>query len=76
MISCEVYDRFKEVIPVERLDELSTIEVERCCKTAFSIIGYSPIDLEKSIEKAWEFSTALSLFEFICDVYEVDTDDS
>lgn len=75
-MNCEVYDRFKEVVPVKRLDEMTVDDVILSCKTAFSIIGYSSNNIEKSIEKAWESSTALSLFEFICGVYEVDTDES
>ena len=73
MVDCEVYNRFKEVVPVERLDDLSYDEVKKDCNVAFKIIGYSPKNLDTSIEKAWESSTALSLFEFIYDVYEVDS---
>ena len=76
IMNCEVYNRFKDVVPVMRLDEMDAVEVGKSCKTAFSIIGYSPKNLDESIEKAWESSTALSLFEFIYDVYEVDCDES
>lgn len=73
-MNCEVYNRFAQIVPVQRLDELSAEEVSNSCNVAFKIIGYTPKNLEKSIEKAWESSTALSLFEFIYDVYEVDVD--
>ena len=73
-MNCEVYNRFRDVVPVQRLDELSSDEVIRDCNIAFKIIGYTPKNLEKSVEKAWETSTALSLFEFIYDVWEVDND--
>lgn len=72
-MNCEVYDRFKEVVPVQRLDEMSSDDVELSIKTAFSIIGYHPNNLKGSMGEAWETSTALSLFEFICEVYEVDS---
>lgn len=76
MVDCEVYNRFKDVVPVERLDDLSYDEVKEDINIAFKIIGYSPKNLDKSIEKTWESSTALSLFEFVYDVYEVDSNDS
>lgn len=72
-MNCQVYDRFKEVIPVKRLDEMDVADVFTSCKVAFEIIGYSATDLDGSVEQAWAYSSAESLFEFICDVYEVDT---
>lgn len=72
-MNCEIYNRFKEIVPVERLDNLSPVEVKRDINIAFQIIGYSPKNLDESMSKAWETSTALSLFEFIYDVYEVDS---
>lgn len=72
-MNCEIYDRFKEVIPVKRLDEMDLDDVFKSCRTAFEIIGYTANDLDRSIEEAWAYSSAESLFQFICDVYEVDT---
>ena len=71
-MNCEVYNRFKEVIPVKRLDEMSSDEVIQSVNVAFKIIGHESDNIEESVEKAWESSTALSLFEFVYDVYEVD----
>ena len=74
-MNCEIYNRFKEIIPVKRLDEMTGTEILKSCKIAFEIIGYSPNNLEESVSKAEESSTALSLFEFIYDVYEVDSNE-
>lgn len=75
-MNCEVYNRFKEIVPVKRLDEMTGTEVLKSCKIAFEIVGYTPKNLEESVDISWETSTALSLFEFIYDVYEVDSDES
>lgn len=72
-MNCEVYNRFREVIPIERLDDLTHDEVTTNCKVAFEVIGYKPNNLKESIKKVEESSTALSLFEFIYEVYEVDS---
>lgn len=73
-MNCEVYNRFKEIVPVKRLDEMTGTDIFKSVDIAFKIIGYSPNNLEESIKVAEESSTALSLFEFIYDVYEVDVD--
>ena len=86
--SCVVYDRLKEVVPVEKLSDLSRDEVRMGTRIAFRIIGYIPKNLEKSFEKSWENFTEnpqnsqrkipenskSSLFEFVYSVWRVDND--
>ena len=67
-----VYERLQEIVPLKMLDELSVDEVKSDCITAFEIIGYKSRDLDKVIETTWERSDALSLNDFIYDVWEVD----
>lgn len=72
-MNCEVYNRFKEIVPVKRLDEMTPSEIDESINIAFKIIGYSPNNLKKSLEEAIYESEAVSLFQFIYDVYEVDS---
>ncbi len=72
-MNCEVYNRFKEIVPVKRLDEMTPSEIDESINIAFKIIGYSPNNLKKSLEVAIYESEAVSLFQFIYDVYEVDS---
>ena len=72
-MNCEVYNRFKEIVPVKRLDEMTPSEIGESINIAFKIIGYSPNNLKKSLEVAIYESEAVSLFQFIYDVYEVDS---
>ena len=74
-MNCEVYNRFKEIVPVKRLDEMTPSEIGESINIAFKIIGYSPNNLKKSLEVAIYESEAVSLFQFIYDVYEVDSND-
>lgn len=69
----DVRERFHEITPSKNLREIDLDDVFKSCRTAFEIIGYSPVNLDSSIEQAWSYSSAETLCEFICDVYEVDT---
>lgn len=75
-MNCEIYNRFKEIVPVKRLDEMTPSEIDKSIDVAFQIIGYTPKNLEKSLEVAIYESEATSLFQFIYDVYEVDSNES
>ena len=72
MSNREVYERFKEVVPPTKLEDVDIIEVEKACNTAFKIIGYKPQNFDESFSKAWRRSIADMLFEFIFDVYMED----
>lgn len=71
-----IRERFQEVVPYRLLRQTDVDEVFKSCRNAFSIIGYSPVDLDGSIEQAWAYSSAETLSEFIYDVYVVDTNDA
>ena len=64
--------RFKEITPDDNLEDLDVIEVEKAVDIAFEIIGYNPVDKDKSFNTAWTSSGAVKLWEFIYDVWEVD----
>lgn len=68
----DVYERFAEVIPRDKLENLDIIEVERATRTAFRVIGYVPRDFKESFNRAWRHSVAVMLFEFVFDVYMED----
>lgn len=50
-----VHDRLEDIVPQLTLSELEGDEVAIGVKIAFNIIGYTPKNLEKSLEKSWEF---------------------
>ena len=86
MNECVVYDRLKEITPVESVDNLSRDDLLKASKTAFNIIGYTPKNLEKSLEKtlenlprnslknSGEKSSKISLFKFLFFVWRCDND--
>lgn len=67
-----VYNRLKEVCPQKSLSEMDILEVQKACRVAFEIIGYSPENFDESFMKTWESSERDDLYEFIYDVWEVD----
>ena len=78
--SCVVYDRLREIVPVERFEDLSGDDLLKNTKTAFEVIGYSPKNLENSMEKSLKIqgenpqNSEVSLFEFVYLVWRVDND--
>ena len=61
--------RFDEICPQKWLSVMDIIEVEEDVKTAFSIIGFKPNDFDKAFEEAWKTSHALTLSDFVYDVW-------
>ena len=72
MTDRDVYERFKEIVPPRKMEDLDVIEVETSTKIAFKVIGYTPKDFGKSFSSAWRHSVGTMLFEFIFDVYMED----
>ena len=68
----DVYERFEDIVPRKKLEDMDIIEVEEDCKIAFKIIGYTPKDFEASFAKVWRQSIATMLFEYVFDVYMED----
>ena len=68
-----VRNRLKEVCPVEKMEDLSSYEVELAVKVAFKIIGYKPLDMKSAIQKAYESVDGhYWLCDFIFDVWRLD----
>lgn len=64
----DVYQRFEDIVPRRRLEDMDIDEVENDCRIAFKIIGYTPKDFSASFATAWRQSVATMLFEFIFDI--------
>ncbi len=65
--------RFKEITPDQSVKDCSLDELLSSCQTAFSIVGYTPKNLENSFDKVFENTdTNTSLFIFIFDVFRED----
>ena len=47
-----VLARFEDVCPDKKIDKMSLKAIEDDVHVAFSIIGYHPVNLHKSVEKA------------------------
>ena len=69
----DVFERFKEICPKVKVSELGLDELKKCCRIAFKIIGFTPSDLDGNFDKAWGHSRARDLYEFIFDVWRIDT---
>ena len=72
MTDRDAYERFREIVPPRKLEDMDVIEVETSTKIAFKVIGYAPKNFEDSFTKAWRRSVSTMLFEFIFDVYMED----
>ena len=68
----DIYDRFKEIVPLQKIEEMDVIEVENATKIAFKVVNYTPRDFEGAFTRAWRRSVGVVLFEFIFDVYMED----
>lgn len=54
MSNRDVYERFQEVVPTVKLEDMDIIEVEKAVNVAFKIIGYKPQNFDESFSKAWK----------------------
>lgn len=68
-----VRDRLKEVCPVYELKDKDIDDVEVDVRVAFHIIGYNPQNFSESFRKAWETSDATLLWEFVYDIWRMDS---
>ena len=65
-------NRLEDICPLQRVDELSSTELDNAIDIAFEIIGYNPKFLETSKEYVRDTSNAVQLWEYIYDVWEAD----
>ena len=67
-------EKFKEVCPEHRLQDMYMIDVEKETLHAFEQIGYNPSkSVKKAIDKAWVNSNRTdSLYEFVYKVWRDD----
>jgi len=67
-------EKFKEVCPEHRLQDMYMIDVEKETLHAFKQIGYNPSKtVKKAIDKAWVNSNRTdSLYEFVYKVWRDD----
>ncbi len=64
--------RLQEVCPNKKIDMMSIDELDKSIHTAFSIIGYEPNNLEKSIGYAFENVRTDNLWDYIYTVWRCD----
>lgn len=67
-----VRDRLKEICPDENIKDLSISEIKEDCNVAFKIIGYTPRNLDKTVEEIYVNEDIEPLYEFIFKVWEAD----
>jgi len=68
----DVYLRFKEICPANKIVDMTSDEVDKAVKIAFEIIGYNPNNLSSALEVANANSLATWLYEYIYDVWRYD----
>lgn len=64
-----VRDRLIEVCPNESIKEMDILEVEKCVRIAFKIIGYLPENFDDDFSKTWGSSDVETLGEFAYEVW-------
>ena len=67
-----VLARLMELCPPKKMDDITIDEIRESVNIAFKIIGYKPIDMDKSIDKALDTSNAEWLYQFVYDVWRCD----
>ena len=68
-----VYERLREICPLKRINEMSPDEVDKSVNIAFKLIGYTPNNLNKAMDRANAKSDSRLLYEFIYDVWRLDS---
>ena len=63
------FNRFKEICPPKKVEDMSRDELAHDCGIAFIIIGYQPKNLEKSVDEVLESSESKWLYEFVFNVW-------
>ena len=65
--------RFMEICPAEKVADMTPDDVDVAVNVAFKIIGYSPKNLKGAIDRANAVSESEWLYQFIYDVWRLDS---
>ena len=66
--------RLEEICPKKYIENCTLDELIKDTNVAFEIIGYSPVDLDKSVEEVYlNARESVPLWKFIYDVWSVDS---
>ena len=65
--------RLEDICPKKSIEDCTLDELIKDTNVAFQIIGYSPVDLNKSVEEVYLNCESGSLWKFIYDVWSVDS---
>lgn len=66
--------RLEDICPKKYIEDCSLEELIKDTNVAFEIIGYSPADLNKSVEEVYlNARESVPLWKFIYDVWSVDS---
>ena len=67
--------RLEDICPKKYIEDCTLDELINDTNVAFEIIGYSPTDLNKSVEEIYSNTreSAVPLWEFVYDVWSVDS---
>lgn len=65
--------RLEDICPKKSIEDCTLDELIKDTNVAFEIIGYSPVDLNKSVEEVYLKYESVPLWKFIYDVWSVDS---
>ena len=65
--------RLEDICPKKSIEDCTLDELIKDTNVAFEIIGYSPVDLNKSVEEVYLKYESAPLWKFIYDVWSVDS---
>lgn len=66
--------RLEDICPKKSIEDCTLDELIKDTNVAFEIIGYSPVDLNKSVEEVYlNARESVPLWKFIYDVWSVDS---
>ena len=67
--------RLEDICPKKSIEDCTLDELIKDTNVAFEIIGYSPADLNKSVEEVYlnARESAVPLWKFIYDVWSMDS---
>ena len=61
--------RLEDICPKKYIEDCTLDELIKDTNVAFEIIGYSPVDLNKSVEEVYLKYESVPLWKFIYDVW-------
>ena len=67
-----IFNRFVDVCPEKKIEDMSDEELLKAVKVAFDIIGYNPINLEKAMDFINKTANVEYLSEYVYFVWEAD----